>query len=422
MFSPLSIKLTASFGKKELQEDGIYFTPRPIIERALPEIFKALDEKEVTEILEPSCGSCEFVNAIQDYFGSDVHIDAVEYNSTIYQNIRNLQTPTLSIYNANYLTWNTEKQYDLIVGNPPYFVMKKSEVHKKYHKFFEGRPNIYVIFILRALEMLKNDGVLTFILPINFLNCLYYSKTRHLISTQCRIVSIVCCDDISDSEFKHTQQNTIILTLKKTLEPKEELELYNNKYILRVFDDIVFNTADKIEELKELYRDSTTLSELKVDVNVGTVVWNQCTNKENTEKKYKKTFNLLTDDSSQTLLVYSSNIEDGKYVDKKFKDSSKKSFINMEGLTGPTMVINRGYGKGSYSMNYCVIDFERPYLLENHLICLNIKNEDRTYKLNLYDTIALSLQDPRTERFIELYFGNSAINCIELKHYLPIYI
>ncbi len=421
MFSPLSLKLTSSFEKEELKEDGIYFTPKPIIERSLPEILKGLDGMSVIEILEPSCGSCEFVTAIQDLFGPEVHIDAVEYNSTIYQNICHLQSSTLSIYHSDYLTWNTEKQYDLIIGNPPYFVMKKSEVHKTYHRYFEGRPNIYIIFILRALAMLKKDGVLSFVLPINFLNCLYYSKTRHLISTQCRIISIICCDDICDSEFIHTQQNTIILTLKKTLEPKEELFVYNNKYTLKVLDDIVFNTADKIEELKELYRDSTTLSELEVDVNVGTVVWNQCTNKPNIEKNYKKTFNLLTDDESQTLLVYSSNIEDGKYVEKSFKDKSKKHFINMEGLTGPTMVINRGYGKGTYSMNYCILDFNRPYLLENHLICLNINKEDRTYKLNMYDTIVASLQDPRTERFIELYFGNSAINCVELKHYLPIY-
>ena len=30
---------------------------------------------------------------------------------------------------------NNEKKYDLIIGNPPYFVMKKGNVDKKYYKY-----------------------------------------------------------------------------------------------------------------------------------------------------------------------------------------------------------------------------------------------------------------------------------------------
>ena len=34
-------------------------------------------------------------------------------------------------------------KFDLIIGNPPYFVMKKTDVDESYHNYFDGRPNIF---------------------------------------------------------------------------------------------------------------------------------------------------------------------------------------------------------------------------------------------------------------------------------------
>jgi len=50
----------------------------------------------------------------------------------------------------DYLKYNN-KEYDFIVGNPPYFVMKKDEVDKEYNKYYDGRPNIFSIFIIHSL-------------------------------------------------------------------------------------------------------------------------------------------------------------------------------------------------------------------------------------------------------------------------------
>ena len=84
------------------------------------------------------------------------------------------------------------------------------------------------------------------------------------------------------------------------------------------------------------------------------------------------------------------------------------------------MVINRGYGVGKYNFEYCLLDGSFPYLIENHLICItsNHKNEK---KIKLYKDIIRSLKDKRTKKFIDLYFGNSAINTSELEYILPIF-
>ena len=409
MFSELSINLTKSFNKEEIKTYGIYFTPKQIIDRCYAEVRNIAENGgvRISEILEPSCGSCEFVNPALEIF-PEAHIDCVEYNRTIYNGIIHLQSPSVNMYCADFLSWmppTTEKKYDLIIGNPPYFVMKKTDVPKKYHPHFEGRPNIYVIFILKSLELLSEGGILSFVIPQNFLNCLYYLKTRKLINKQFIIQSIVMCDE---GGFIDTQQQTIILTIQKTTNiPKEERKRLNEPFVINTGEDIAFNTRDRVTRLKKLYRNSVTLNEMGVNVSVGTVVWNQCKN-------------ILSNDDNDTLLIYSGNIVNGEFVTQTYRNAEKKNYIKKDGLTGPLMVINRGYGKGTYSMDYCILNLDRPYLIENHLICLHVEGDEED-ALEIYESIANSLRNPKTLEFIELYFGNNAINCSELKYCLPIY-
>jgi adenine-specific DNA-methyltransferase len=449
MFSPLSLEITKSFPKDILKEYGIYFTPKPIIDASLTIAQECCEEFgiHITEILEPSCGSGEFALSALERFPNSL-VDCVEYNRNIYEKIAHLQreNPRMSIYNADYLKWihptNSVKKYDLIIGNPPYFVIKKEDVSKTYHPYLQGRPNIYIVFILRSLEMLAENGILSFVVPTNFLNCTYYLKTREYILSNFVIKSIVLCDE---GKFLDTTQQTFILTIVKisSMEPLHILERNDSFKLLLPNRVVILNTPERIAELKHLYNNSITLEDLDINVSVGTVVWNQSegnmerkrkeeeeeektktkTKKTKTKKETKKQSFELSDDPSDTLLIYSNNIIDGQFVEQNFDNVEKKCYIKKEGITGPMMVINRGYGKGVYKMNYCILDIGRPFLIENHLICLT-PTEDigRDLLMDRYRLIERSLNDPRTSRFIELYFGNSAINCTELKSCFPIYV
>ena len=182
----------------------------------------------------------------------------------------------------------------------------------------------------------------------------------------------------------------------------ESFVLGNNDYTIFV------NKANKVN-IEKLYKNSKSLLELGFKVSVGTIVWNQC--KE-----------ILTHDDTKTRLIYSSNIENNMLVTKTYKNAAKKGFINKPGITRPMIVINRGYGVGEYNFNYCLIDEEKEYLVENHLICIECKSVmPRDQLIIEYKKILLSLNDERTTNFIKNYFGNNAINTTELNNILPIY-
>jgi len=74
--------------------------------------------------------------------------------------------------------------------------------------------------------------------------------------------------------------------------------------------------------------------------------------------------------------------------------------------------------------NYCLINInnDMEYLIENHLICIKyIKHIDNDRLINIYEKIIRSFENEKSKEFINLYFGNNAINTTELSELFPIY-
>ena len=407
-FDKLSIDITRSLSKEEKKNDGIYFTPPGTIYKHL-EYLKPYFSS-IKTVLEPSCGSCEFIKAIRALYPEGVSITGIEKNKNVFDAIRHITD--VDLRNEDFLSFSEESKYDLIIGNPPYFVMKKKDVDKKYYPYFEGRPNIFILFIIKSLSLLNQNGILSFVLPKNFLNCLYYSKTRKYIYEEFTILDIMECSD----KYIDTQQETIVVIIQKGVNGGK----CNDAYTLNGGDGgdgvnygddyYIFGMKDDIVELRKLYMGSTTLNKLDYSVSVGSVVWNQ----------HKS---ILTDDTSKTRLIYSSDIGDGVLNLKTYKNDEKKNFIAMDGVTDPMLVINRGYGMGSYKFDHCLIEGGFEYLIENHLICIKYnKGGNREEIVEAFRSIIESLNDERTKQFIKLYFGNNAINTTEMNNVLPIYL
>jgi hypothetical protein len=329
----------------------------------------------------------------------------IENNQIIYDEIKKIKfkNPT-QIITRDFLEWSPTHKYDLIIGNPPYFVMKKDDVPAEYYDYFDGRPNIFTLFIVKSLHMLNPNGILSFILPKSFTNCLYYDKLRKYITDKYSILQLLDC---SDDSFIETKQETILFIVQNAVKPNTK---ENAKYMIHINDYTILNTPENIVKMRELYKESTTLNKLNFSVSVGNVVWNQCKA-------------ILTDDSKKTRLIYSSDIVDSKLVVKEYSNKEKKNYIDKPGSTDVILVINRGYGVGDYHFNYCIIDVDYPYLVENHLICVKYGAQKmKPELLELYNKIIQSLNHEKTNEFINLYFGNNAINTTELNYILPIYL
>jgi len=403
-FSYFSKNITQQFTQNEKKSDGIFFTPPNIITNIIERI-KLIPDFLVRSILEPSCGSGEFFHYLNNNF-ENIDITGIEKNTRIYEQIQHkfIENNNISIFHRDFLQWDliNENKFDLIIGNPPYFVVSKSEVDESFYDLIDGRPNIFVLFLIHALQKLQDNGVLAFVLPLNFINCIYYSKIRKHIYENFAIIDILECND---DNFMDTKQDTIVFILQKKLDKSE-----NNRFALLKNNDIVFNTPSKIDLISNLYHGAVSLYSMGFDVKVGTVVWNQCKD-------------ILTDDDTKTRLIYSGDIKNNSLDLVNYKDPSKKNYIMKDGHTGPMLLLNRGYGKGKYTFSYCLVDMDTPYLIENHVISIRFRGSiSREQLLEKYNKVIQSFCNEKTKTFVELYFGNNAINTTELKHVLPIYV
>ena len=130
--------------------------------------------------------------------------------------------------------------------------------------FFEGRPNIYILFILQSLSQLSRNGILSFILPSNFLNCLYYDKTRKYIYDNFEILHIEECVDT----YLETQQGTVLFIVRNKKNTRNNL-----KFTLSIDKYTIFAEEEKVSKLKTLLDDAQNLKSLNFKVGVGNVVW-----------------------------------------------------------------------------------------------------------------------------------------------------
>lgn len=395
-YSELSKEITKSLDKETKKKNGIFITPQSIIQTMFKNIHKYM--KNIHTILEPSCATCEMIHYVDKNY-TNKNVVGIELNTTIFLEISKMEfNNNVQLFNIDYLNYETDNGYDLIVGNPPYFVMPKNMVKDEYCKYFDGRPNIFMIFIIHSLSKLNPNGLLCFILPKNFLNCLYYDKLRSHIYQNYTILNII---DTTNDKFLETQQDTMIFIIQNK-KPRS-----NKKWVIERQGYTIFN--DNMKLLQPYFNKSTSLDAMGFNVKVGNVVWNQVKDK-------------LTNDESKTLLIYSGNIKDGKLVVKGFHNEEKKQYIDVDGKLGSVLVVNRGYGNGDYKFNYAVINPGQPYLCENHIIYIVPKQDMTPEKLlSQYEKITNSFENEKTKEFIKLYFANNGINTTELQHILPIY-
>ncbi|QYS91829.1 restriction endonuclease subunit M [Flavobacterium covae] len=144
------------------------------------------------------------------------------------------------------------KQFDIIVSNPPYSVAAFKNAARRfykegdfelYDKLTDNSSEIECLFIERTKQLLKDGGVAGIILPSSILsNTGIYSKSREIILQYFDIVGIT---ELGSNTFMATGTNTVTLFLRRRNNyESKNLKIAVNKFFTD-FQDVTLNGIEK---------------------------------------------------------------------------------------------------------------------------------------------------------------------------------
>jgi type I restriction-modification system DNA methylase subunit len=124
----------------------------------------------------------------------------------------------------------TKGGFDVIIGNPPYVNVENLDLSvKKYlfDKYYsaQGRTDLYVLFVEKAIDIINNDGLMGLIIPYSFINQNYAQNIREKIVDSNHLISIV--DTSKYFVFSDAIVKTIILIIGKE-NIKEKTKIYRS--------------------------------------------------------------------------------------------------------------------------------------------------------------------------------------------------
>lgn len=225
---------------------GMFFTPEWIVDFMvnLIDTTRYTDKKDIT-MLEPACGLAQFLIGIKrnqstlfkraKLFGVEINRDVINYLTTL--NIGN----NIKIIKDDYLLWQPEVSFDLVIGNPPYGIPSLSEHYtikidhatkEKYKKLYEtwyGKYNVYGAFIEKSIKLLKPEGQLIFIVPPTFMILDEFKKLRTFLSQNGGTAIIYLGPDVFKPEADVSSVVLNFLKSDKFASRLELLEYRNNK-------------------------------------------------------------------------------------------------------------------------------------------------------------------------------------------------
>ncbi len=236
-----------SIEKTNRKSNGQFFTPREISDY----IVSYLNIKPTQKVIDPSCGCGSFLLAIVDFWqnsGIEINFENL-FGVDIDEHALHLTKVSLllksycidkdnDILNRNLILGNSivenklldthgidwkekfsdvfEKGgFDVVIGNPPYKTIRKYKdfdpADSNFYEILNGSVNVASLMIARGLEILKEGGILAFVLPKSLLHVNSYSKLREYLLARTSVIHIF---DLG-LKFKDVRGEQIILILKK---------------------------------------------------------------------------------------------------------------------------------------------------------------------------------------------------------------
>lgn len=216
--NPLNLSVSALSRIAELSnskrtDDAAFYTNKSLITEMmihLPDF-----EQDEISVLEPSAGVGNFIPMLlKRYEGKKLTIDLVDINpesQLVFEALLEKSTLprncSVNYITADFLTYDFSKRYDLVLGNPPFFKMKKNDPMLKVYRSAvknKATTNICSFFLEKVMRI---ADFVSIVFPKFLLNTPEFKISRNLLEKK----AIPCIIDFGENGFKGVLIETIAI-------------------------------------------------------------------------------------------------------------------------------------------------------------------------------------------------------------------
>lgn len=215
-------------GEERARAYGIVATPREIVDFMVrlcePPGADRLD------VLEPACGDAPFLRAFAKRYGSHHNLMGIDIHASEVHAARE-HLPTARFVEGDYLLWESDAYFDIVIGNPPYGIIgdashypihslreRKAQYKQRFATWF-GKYNVYGAFIEQSVRLLKPGGKAVLVVPATWLVLDDFARLRAFLAASGRVTV-----HYLGKAFPGRNVSAVVLVLSKGL---QGLELYD---------------------------------------------------------------------------------------------------------------------------------------------------------------------------------------------------
>lgn len=139
------------------------------------------------KVLEPACADGPFLRAFREAHGGGFRFYGVEIDPKALD-----LPPWAEGILADFLLWEGEGDFDLILGNPPYGALgagarlapERRALYRKRFSTWHGRYNLYGAFLEKGVRLLRPGGLLVYVVPASWMVLEEFRMLRRFLAQE----------------------------------------------------------------------------------------------------------------------------------------------------------------------------------------------------------------------------------------------
>ena len=204
------------------QKYGVVYTPKSLSDFVAELLKRVSSDEQIKVILDPASGECALLSAVKaafgdedEYIGIDVDKEAVHNTKDKFQIIHNdaIMPQNVKKKTADY--WRDKLPVvDAVIANPPWSSEKiydRADLTSAGFSLASGQYDSYVLFMELAFNILRDGGLMAFIIPDSLFDAQNENLRKFLLEkTQIKVIA-----RLGEKIFEEVNRAATVIICKK---------------------------------------------------------------------------------------------------------------------------------------------------------------------------------------------------------------